>query len=149
MARRRLQCLIVEKHDRETGALRHQLQIPIADAREFFGPGNHAQNIQLNVFLPGNEQIPRYVQEVSVSRVYANATRRINRFHEIGLMPSCFMFFQQTPEPAVFDFWLDKDKAIVAARYSDWHQCRSSQHGRGRLVTVVDAPVPKWFDRSD
>lgn len=149
MARRRLQCLIVEKQDWETGAHQHQLQIPIADAREFFGPGNRTQNIQLNVFLPGNEQIPRDVQEVSVSRVYANATRRINRFHSIGLMHSCFMFFQQTAEPTVFDFWFDTDKAIVATRYSDWHQGRNSQHGRGRLVTVVDAPVPKWFDRID
>lgn len=148
MARQRRQCLIVEKHVSETGAHQHQLQIPIGDARGFFGPDNQPIDATLNIFHPGDDVNPLYTQDVTISRVYEqSATRRINRFHRIGLMHSCFMFFQQTDDPTVFDFWWDEDKAIVAARFHPWHQGRNSQYGRGRLVTVVNAPVRKWFDR--
>ena len=143
-------CLIVEKHAWETGAHQHQLQIPLADALDFFGPGNRAIDITLNMFAPGDDTTPDFIQEVSISKVYQTSrTRRLNRFHRLGLIGPCFMFFQQTDDPVVFDFWWEPDKAIVAARFADWHQGHSSQYGRGRLVTIVDAPVPKWFTRID
>lgn len=148
MARQRLRCLIIEKHATETGGHRHQLQIPLADARGFFGPDDQDLDITLRVFSPPDSDTPLYELQVTVSHLYQQgATRRINRFRGIGQIPTCFMFFQQTADPLVFDFWWDPDKAIIAAKFDDWHQAQSSQHGRGRLVKVVQSPVEKWFQR--
>jgi len=126
----------------------HQLQLPLDSARRFFGPNE--RRITLNVFVPITASTATYSRDVTVSRVYARSgTRRINRFHDLGAIPSAFMFFQETSTPDVYDFWWQDDKAVIAARFHPWNQARNSQHGRGRLATIATGLTRAIFDRID
>jgi hypothetical protein len=132
----RRRCLIVERHEWETGFAQEQLQIPLAAATEFFGAGGTRRNIRIRI--PGESQI----YPCSVSRTHpVSHTRRINGLPIVGLLGSCFVFFQETDERDLFEMWCQYDMPIVVARFNHWQQARSSQHGRGRLVNIVDAPV--------
>lgn len=140
-------CLIVERHDWETGGREQQIQFPLEVARQFFGPGIASRRITIRMFLPFGANTPTYEKQVSVSAEYQNGTRRLNGFNEIGSLPSCFIFLEETETPNVYDVWWVYDKAIVAARYNDWQQAQSSQHGRGRLAIIVPAPVSRNFSQ--
>jgi len=148
MARRNstIRCLIVERHDWETGGHEQQLQIPLEVASSFFGPGDRARSITVKIFLPPSAASPAFEKIVSVSKEYQNGTRRINGFTEIGYLGSCFMFFEETPDIDVYNVWWEQDKAIVAARFNSWQQASQSQYGRGRLAIIVPAPVPRQID---
>jgi hypothetical protein len=137
-------CLIIERHDWETGAFRHQLQIPLTIANEFFGSATSDRDVCVRVFMPASARAPAFEQPITISRKYAkSATRRVNRFHQIGSIPSSFIFFQETGSPGTYDLWWQTDKAVVAARYHPWYQAQGSQYGRGRLAIIVAAPVPR------
>lgn len=137
-------CLIVERHNWETGAHAHQLQFPLAAALEFFGPENVDRNITVRMFEFPDDPDPYLTKTLTVSRRYgASSTRRTNRVLEIGDIPTAFIFFEETATDGTYDLWWDIDKAIVAARIGGWHQARSNQHGRGRLWQIVAAPVPR------
>ena len=136
-------CLIIERHSWETGGTEQQLQIPLAAAEDFFGAGTVPRRIRIRLFLPANANEPALTKEITVSRTYQNGTRRINGFAEIGGIASCFIFFQETDSPGVYDVWWIEDKAIIAARYHNWQQGLNSQYGRGRLATIVTAPVDR------
>jgi hypothetical protein len=139
---KRKRCLIVERHEWETGFAQEQLQIPLAAATSFFGPGTSRRNIRVRI--PGGRQI----YPCSVSRTHAAShTRRINGLPIVGLLGSCFVFFQEVDEPDLFELWCQYDVPIVVARCTNWQQGRSSQHGRGRLVNIVDAPVERPIAR--
>ena len=140
-------CLIVERHDWETGGREQQLQFPLDVAQQFFGQGDVSRGITVRVFLTIEDPDPTYEKQVSVSMEYQNGTRRLNGFNEIGSLPSCFIFFEETGEPSVYDVWWDDDKAIVAAKYSEWQQAQSSQYNRGRLAIIVPAPVSRGFSQ--
>ena len=140
-------CLIVERHDWETGGGEQQLQIPLAVAEDFFGPGDTSQEIMVRVFLSPDDSAPGIVKRISISATYGNNTRRVNGFIEIGLMPSCFLFFEETGTPNTYAVWHVIDKAIVAARFEGWRQGGNSQYGRGRLAAIVSAPVLRDFTR--
>ena len=138
-------CLIVERHEWETGGREQQLQIPLGIAREFFGEGDASRDVTVRLFQPPTDPNPIAEKEVSISATYQNATRRVNGFVEVGLMPSCFLFFEETAEPNTYDVWCVEDKAIVSARFNEWQQGANSQHGRGRLAAIVAAPVTRDF----
>lgn len=140
--KRKLRCLIVERHVWETGGRQQQLQIPLKVANEFFGAGGRTIRIRVRIVEVG------HICPCSISKEYQqSATRRVNGLQLIGSLPSCFIFFQETDESHLYEFWWQSDMAIVAAKYNTWFQGRNSQYGRGRLAKVVPAPVPVLIDR--
>ena len=132
-------CLIVERHEWETGFAQEQLQIPLHAAEDFFGPGTDSRRIRVRI-----RGAKRHEYHCSVSKKYEKSrTRRLNGLDLVGLIGSCFVFLQETDESDIYDLWVQYDVAIVAARFSPWQQGKNSQYGRGRLVTIVPAPVEK------
>jgi len=136
-------CLIVERHEWETGGRQQQLQLVLEKAEQFFGPGSKDKRVHVRVFMPSDAPQPTFERDIVISREYANGTRRVNGFPEIGQLGSCFIFFEETDRPDVYDVWWELDKAIVAAKYTGWQQGKSTQYGRGRLSVIVDAPVQR------
>jgi len=140
-------CLIVERHNWETGINQEQLQFVLDTANTFFGSGRLPRRIQVRIYLPANAANPISVKDISISREYSNGTRRTNGFSEMGSIPSSFVFFQETDQSGIYDFWWQTDKAIVAARFPHWVQGRNNQYGRGRLSIIVNGPVPRIIDQ--
>jgi hypothetical protein len=139
-------CLIVERHEWETGAHAHQLQFPLKIANEFFGPGTADRRIHVKVYAPGRKGGPLFERNMTISRVYApSKTRRTNQLLEMGnIIPPSFVFFQETETTSVYDLWWQTDKAIVAAKFTPWVQGHSGGPGRrGRLAIIVPAPVAR------
>ena len=150
MASSKRKCLIIERHEWETGARGHQLQFPLDVANEFFGPGDVDREIQVRFHFPADSASPLFERSLTISHVYTQSgTRRTNRLLEMGLIPASFLFFEETKEVSVYDLWWQTDKAIVAARFHPWQQGRNSQHGRGRLAMIVRAPVLRRIYRID
>ena len=147
--KRTRRCLIVERHVWETGGAQQQLQFVLDTARQFFGPGNKNRSIRVRVFLSAAGTAPSFTKDITISREYANGTRRTNRFREMGAVPPSFVFFEETDQSNVYNVWWQLDKAVTAARYHGWHQGRNTQYGRGRLSIIVEAPVPRVIDRVD
>ena len=143
MAERRRRCLIVERHDWETGGGEQQLQFVLAPAAKFFGTGASDRTIRVSVFLNPGLGVPSFTKNIVISREYANGTRRTNGFPEMGGIPSSFVFFEETNEAGVYDVWWLADKVPVAARYTWGPRGRDTQYGRGRYSVVVDAPAPR------
>ncbi|MBI2807446.1 MAG: hypothetical protein HYX68_20885 [Planctomycetes bacterium] len=141
--------MIVERHDWETGGHQQQLQFLLDVAADFFGAGNEDRKIVVRVFALATSPRPSVTKRITVSREYANGTRRTNGFPEMGDVPSSFVVFEETDETGVYDVWWQKDKAVIAARYRAWSQGHNTQHGRGRLSIIVNAPVPRVIDRID
>jgi len=139
-------CLIVERHAWETGGRQQQLQFVLKTARDFFGPGNRDRTVTARVHLSPAAREPAFQRTITISREYQNGTRRTNGFPEMGAVPHSFIFFQETGEPNVYDIWWQSDMPIVAARYHEWVQGGNTQHGRGRLSTIVPAPAPRPLD---
>ncbi len=139
----RRRCLIIERHQWETGGAEQQLQFPLAVAKAFFGKGDTARAITVRIRI-GPTTI---VKDITISKTYQNGTRRTNGFKEMGQFPAGFVFFQETGKPNEYDVWWQTDVAVVAARYPDWKQGKNSQYGRGRLAIIVRAPVPRPIDR--
>lgn len=131
-------CLIVERHAWETGFAREQLQIPLEIAERFFGKADARRPIVIQL-----ADAPAYKYECSVSVRYKNGTRRVNGLPFLGLLGSCFVFFGETDVADTFEMWVQYDKPIVVARFAGWTQGRSSQHGRGRLATIVTDEVDR------
>jgi len=140
-------CLIVERHKWETGTNQRQLQFVLETAHAFFGRGNVDRRIRVRVFLPADAGRPTFEKVITISHEYTNGTRRTNGFPEMGAIPSSFVFFQETQEQAVYDVWWQTDKAIIAARYTNWRQGRNTQYGRGRLSLILNTPAPRVIDR--
>lgn len=140
-------CLIVERHDWETGGRQQQLQFLLGLARQFFGGGGVDRQVQLRVYQPLTSPQPTRNTTITISREYANGTRRTNRFPMMSRIPSSFVFFQETVTPGTYDFWWQTDKAIVAAKYAGWSQGPNTQYGRGRLSIIVPGPVPRPINR--
>ena len=136
-------CLIVERHEWETGGQQQQLQLVLETAEQFFGKGDRDRRVHVRVFMPATAPQPAFQRSVVISRVYRNGTRRVNGFPELGKIPSCFVFFEETGQPGVYDVWWEDDKAIVAAKFKGWRQGRGTQYGRGRLSVIVRAPVER------
>jgi len=139
-------CLIVERHTWETGGRQQQLQFVLKTARDFFGSGRRDRSVTVRVRLSPAAREPAFQRTITISREYRNGTRRTNRFPEMGAMPHSFIFFQESGEPNVYDVWWQTDMAIVAARYQNWVQGGNTQYGRGRLSTIVPAPVSRPLD---
>ena len=138
-------CLIVERHEWETGGGEQQLQFVLQTALAFFGSGAKRRRITVR-FRWGGRQVSRHC---SVSREYGNGTRRLNGLREMGSIPPGFVFFQETNVADTYDLWWQADTAVVAARYRGWKQGKNSQYGRGRLSIVIDTVVPRNIDRID
>lgn len=143
----RRRCLVIERHDWETGGQQQQLQFVLETARHFFGPGNRDHLIHIKVFMPASSQRPSFERDIVISREYSNGTRRINGFPEMGSIPASFVFFEETDERDTYDVWWNVDKVMISARYTDWRQGRNTQYGRGRLSTIVPAPVSRTATR--
>ena len=131
-------CLIIERHEWETGSDQAQMQIPLGPAAQFFGQGR----LSITVRIVDTGQ----TVNCSVSRTYQNGTRRINGLPLLGGLGHCFVFFQRTSATS-YDLWWNSDVAIVAARFSNWNQAKDSQYGRGRLFTIVNPTVPRIIRR--
>jgi hypothetical protein len=143
----RRRCLIVERHEWETGGRQQQLQFVLETARRFFGGGDKDRRIRVRVFLPPTAEQPAFQRDIVISREYQNGTRRTNGFPEMGGIPSAFVFFEETGAAGVYDVWWQMDKAVVAARFRGWAQGRNTQYGRGRLSIIVPAPVERLIQR--
>jgi hypothetical protein len=143
MARNRKRCLIVERHEWETGARQQQLQFVLEPARRFFGPGAADRTIGVRLFIPPSAPTATAERKIVISREYQNGTRRTNAFPEMGGFPAGFVFFEETHDPGMYDVWWQTDAQVVAARYTGWEQGRNTQYGRGRLSVIVTAPVPR------
>ena len=147
MPQERIRCLIIERHEWETGGKEQQLQIPLGVANLFFGTGCTDRSITVRVFLPPSATSPSFEKTVRISRAYQNGTRRVNGFAEIGGLGSCFIFFEETSYHGVYNvWWWERDKVIIAAKFNGWKQAKKSQYGRGRLAIIVPAPVPRQID---
>ena len=149
MARRNstTRCLIIERHEWETGGQQQQLQIPLGVASSFFGPENCQRSITVRVFFRASAPTPTFERTITISKVYNNGTRRINGFAEIGGLGSCFIFFEETSDREVYNVWWEQDKAIIAARFNRWQQASRSQYGRGRLAIIVPGPLPRQISQ--
>lgn len=141
--RHRRRCLIVERHEWETGGRQQQLQFLLETAEKFFGAGDRDRSIHVRVFLPAAAKQPVFERNIVISRTYVNGTRRTNGFPEMGAVPASFVFFEETQAPGVYDVWWEPDKPIVVARFRRWAQGRNTQYGRGRLSVIVPAPVDR------
>ncbi len=139
-------CLILESHLYETGFSSEQVQIPLNIANSFFGSGEKAKKITINVFLNNSKKAPTFSKQITISKEYKNKTRRINGFPELSYFHSSFIFFEQTTKADVYDVWFSFDKTIIAAKFNKWKQGNNSQHFRGRLAIIVDAPVKRTID---
>lgn len=146
-------CLIIEKHDKETGFSEEQLQILKGDCNNFFGTFPHFKNVVFEVYTNRNAKKPNYKKDVKIS-VYKNITYRINGFPEIGFLPHSFIFIQSTDgkedDKEIYEIWFEKrDLLIILARYrrNNWKIGRSNQYGRARLSVVIDGTVPKTINR--
>ncbi len=142
-------CLIVERHEWETGGAKQQVQLPLEMADAFFGEGKRA--LHARVFLDPTSDMPTFEQpKASISKVYKNGTRRINGFPELGWLGRCFIFIEETSAAGVYNVWFQAtDLQVVVAKHrlKEWDQGKNSQYGRGRLVAIVDAPVqPRVID---
>lgn len=142
-------CLIVERHQWETGGGEQQLQFPLQIARTFFGSGTADTPVTVRVFLDRSSTAPTFTKPITISREYANGTRRTNGFPEMGGFPTGFIFFEETETTRTYDVWCQPDTPIVVARFRalPWVQGRNTQHGRGRLAVIAPAPVLKIIDR--
>jgi len=140
-------CLIVERHEWETGGRQQQLQFVLRPAADFFGPPTRDRTISIRLFVPGAARSPVVTRDIVISRLYANGTRRTNRFPEMGGFPAGFVFFEETGSDGTYDVWWQVDVAVVAARYTGWSQGRNTHYGRGRLSVVVPAPVRRPINR--
>ena len=138
-------CLIVERLDWETGGGEQQIQLPIALAEDFFGPGNASREITVRLFSNPAAPDPDIVKRVSISMVYPNRSRRVNGFREVGAMPPCFLFFEEQETPGVYDVWFIEDKEAVIARFGGWQQSGATQYGPARRACIVPAPVRRRF----
>jgi hypothetical protein len=137
----KLRCLIIERHAWETGAHKHQLQIPLKVANVFFGPGTSDTTVILRIWGADGLATPK-LRSTTISRLYApSATRRLNKFPGMGAIPSSFVFFQETALAGTYDLWWQTDKSVVAAKFHPWFQAKASQHGRGRLAIIVKGTV--------
>jgi hypothetical protein len=147
MARKKMnrKCLIIERHEWETGGKKQQLQIPLSIANKFFGSEVRSRSIVVRFFFSVSASSPAFEKTITISKKYKNGTRRINRFPEIGGFPTCFIFFEETSNNGVYNVWWVRDKAIIATRFNGWQQAKSSQYGRGRLAIIVPAPVRRHF----
>jgi hypothetical protein len=139
-------CLIIERHEWETGAARHQLSLPVG-AQQFFQAGSASRAISVRL-----AHAKGTIYSCSISRKYtktgpvrASESVRINQLPVIGLLGHCFMFFQETSKPNLYDLWCNYDLAIVAASFGGWEQGVFAKRGRrghrGRLYTIVSTPV--------
>lgn len=143
----RIRCLIIERHNWETGGREQQLQIPLDIANKFFGGGTTARPITARVFLRPDANSPSFEKDITISKAYRNSTRRINGFSEIGDLGPCFIFIQETTNRGVYDVWWQRDIAIIAAKFNGWSQAKGSQYGRGRLAIIVPGPVSRVITR--
>src|SRR5712692_611283 len=132
-------CLIVERHEWETGGAQQQLQFLLGLARAFFGSGDIDRRITVRVFLPADAPAPAFTREITISREYSNGTRRTNGFPEMRAIPASFGFFEETAEPDVYDLWWQVDRAIIGASFTGWSQGGNTQYGRGRLSIIEEA----------
>ena len=143
MKKKKVKCLIVERHTWETGGHEQQLQFVLGPAKKFFGSGASARSIKVRLFMVPTAARPSLKKAISISKEYKNGTRRTNGFREMGKVPSSFVFFEETSKADVYDVWWLEDKVPIAVRYSKWKRAKDSQYGRGRYSTVVDAPAPR------
>src|SRR5436305_1414041 len=112
--RRGRRCLIIERHEWETGAASHQVQIPLEAAAEFFG--DDERDIEIRLATARRTRL-----KCTISGIYregptgrrGSATRRINRLPWIGLMGHCFLFIQKTVNDDEYELWVQYDTPIV------------------------------------
>ena len=112
-------------------------------SRNLFWARKHSEKNQYQVVSVGSFNRAGVYQRHHCFKNIPEWTRRVNGFDEIGAMPSCFIFFEETADSGVYDVWWNEDKAIVAATYDHWEQGQNSQHGSGRLAIVVPSPVER------
>lgn len=140
-------CLILERHPWETGFNAEQLQVPKQSFTSFFGAAGGPITVHLHTPFGGGPVITN-----GNARAHAgNSTYRLENMTELGAIPASFVFIEeQTDANGVvthYDVWYREDKAyivhFVTGTYGAMSQARGSQHGRGRLHKIVNAPVQR------
>lgn len=140
-------CLILERHQWETGGRQQQIQIPLAALRAFF-PGGSAALVRLRpriqLFDPRAAQTPVRVGTALVSKYRNSQTCRFNSIPEVGHLPACYLFIMESrANPLSYDIWWNPDRRSVERRFGPMNEARASQYGRGRRWTIVNARVSR------
>ncbi len=104
-------CLIVERHNWETGGGEQQLQIPLSAAHQFFGPGNRKRPIRVDVFVEGGARqsllsgapyrvrIETELAELMASKSSENSIRDLYSSRKLR-MPTCMNFGGMSTKPS-------------------------------------------------
>lgn len=134
--------LVVEKHPVETSGSEHQLQIPSEAFARFFANPN--ATLSASIFNPPTTTVaaPRPAK----IRAYTNSTNRINGVPDIATVKHALVFIEEHQQSKGFryEIWWYADPLatqIINGWAGNWKQARSSQHGPGRLWTIV-AGIP-------
>lgn len=140
-------CLIVERHEWETGGGEQQIQIPL-DAFHAFFPDAEEYDARLqaeaSIFSDRRRLSPSRIDYVLISKYEKSRTARINGVPEIGELSSCYIFVQITSEdPLEIEVWWESDVARVESCFGPYEEAKPSQYGRGRRWMIV----PKGVDR--
>lgn len=136
-------CLVIERHAWETGFKEEQLQIPKDAYDLFFG---QPQDVDVAVYAAQGAAAPTRIAQAQVSAYTRSATYRINGIGELGGLPPVFVFLQERAVrggASTYELWWEADLPLVAARLRGWDKAKDSQHGRGRLWTVVRGLAPR------
>lgn len=140
-----MSCLIVERHAWETGEPRQQIQFPREAFDRFFGV---AGDIAVEIYAsPWRSQPTRRVRAQVSLYQRPSGTCRLNKVFEISNVGPVFVLLQELPAEQdglrSYDLWWERDVALVAAKFDGWRKARDSQHGRGRVWTIVDRQVQR------
>lgn len=139
-----MSCLIVERHEWETGAGRQQVQIPRDAFRRFFGS---AGTIDVDIYGSPWLRRPTRSIDAQLSEYRRSGTYRLNRVFEIANLGAVFILLQDesagTGSRRRYALWWERDVALVAARFNGWQKARDSQYGRGRVWTIIDDAVSR------
>jgi hypothetical protein len=153
---RNLRCLIFEKHDKETGFREEQVQIKKSQCDNFFGRFTNEIRVRFKIYYPDYPMSVAFRKDARIKMFYRNTTYRIVDFPELGLLPKCFIFIQETTKREenrkVYKMWFEKrDLPIIVAKFrnKNWQKAKDSGHvrtERGRLSVVINGIVPYKID---
>lgn len=139
-----MSALLLERHDWETSASEHQLQIPKEAFGLFFGsPGS----IDVYVCMPPNSGASQH-RQLLLSYYAQSDTYRCNWLTDFGSLGHAVIIFEgkghATP---TYDLWwfTGSDAQTILSLPYGWSQARANQYmpQGGRKWTIISASAPR------